>query len=196
MLNFLLIIKKWAYFKSTQSFLAIPFMLAYKAIICNNLVTGLLRKVYIMLEKNGRRLVVELTADEAQEFMQLARTDDPNFLDGIAKSLILGAGDVVDPQSVLEDLELMYNMRSYGLSNRLPVMQEWADALSFTREQLSLGPVKEIIESWARFFEKDIKEIADARWTVFTDQVWWYQTNARVTSLLEILRENILEKLK
>ena len=144
-----------------------------------------------MIEKDGLRLVIELSAQEAGEFRRLAKTDDTSYLDGIAKSLVLGAGSVVVPEDALEDIELLNNMRSYGLRGDLRVRQEWADALSFTREQLAAQPVKDAIASWAVYFGDDIKSIIENRWTPPMDQVWWFNASARTSSLLEILRDTI-----
>jgi hypothetical protein len=151
--------------------------------------------VYIVVKKDGLRLVIELNEQEAADFRRLAKTKDRDYLDGIAKSLVLGAGEIVDPKSVLEDIELLNNIRSYGLRGDLAPKQEWADALSFSLERLGAQAVKDGICSWAVHFESDLKEIIEARWTSMDDQVWWFRTNARTSTLLNSLRMYILEYL-
>jgi len=154
-------------------------------------VTVVYWKVYIMVEENGLRLVIELSPEEAKEFRKLAKTDNPSYLDGIAKSLVLGAGNVVNPQDVFEDITLLGDISEYGLRGDLAAKQEWADALSFTREQLQLPSVMDAICAWAIFFGSDLKELTQMRRTPHIHQAWWFKTNARSSTLLEILRDTI-----
>jgi len=148
-----------------------------------------------MVDRDGLRLVIELNAEEATEFRRLAKTDDTSYLDGIAKSLVLGAGEVVEPKNVVEVIELLNNMRSYGLRGDLKPRQEWADEILFTINQLKDQKVKDAICSWAVYFGDDLKELVENRWTDFSNQVWWFHTNARAMSLLQVLRTSILRSL-
>ena len=142
-------------------------------------------------KKEGLRLVIELSADEAEVFRHLAKTEDTSFYEGIVKSLVLGAGEVVNPQYVYDDIELLGKVSEYGRRGDLRAQQEWADALSFTREQLEKQPVKDAICSWAVYFGADIEELSGGRWASHTDQVHWSGFNARASTLLEILRNTI-----
>jgi hypothetical protein len=144
------------------------------------------------VEKNiGLRLVIQLSPDEAAEFRRLAKTDDIAYYEGIAKSLVLGMGEVVVPQRVYEDIELLSEMAEYGRRGDLPAEQEWADDLSFTREQLENQIVKDAICAWAIYFGGDIQQLAEGRWTDRANQLQWSVFNARASSLLEALRNTI-----
>ena len=149
----------------------------------------------MMAKKEGLRLVIELDPDEAEEFRRLAKTDDAAFYEGIAKSLVLGMGEVVSPQNVYEDIGLLVEISEYGRRGDLRALQEWADELLFTREQLEKQPVKDAICSWATYFGAEIEELSGGRWAPHTDQVHWATFSARASSLLEMLRNVIKRQL-
>ena len=144
-----------------------------------------------MKQKSGLHFTIELDADEAQEFRRRAKTDDPTFYDGIAKALVLGVRDVVDPKSVYDDIELLIEIAEYGRQDNLSASQDWADALSYTRQQLEKQPVKEAIASWAAYFGDNLGELANARCTPHTDQLAWSKLGAGASSLTDILRRTI-----
>jgi len=146
-------------------------------------------------KKEGLRLVIELSADEAKEFRRLAKTDDLTFYEGIAKSLVLGMGEVVNPQYVYDTIELLNELSEYGHRGDLRAQQQWADELSFTREQLENQQVKDAICSWAVYFGADIEELSQGRWIPHTDQLHWSSFNARASSLLKVLKDTIKRKL-
>jgi hypothetical protein len=144
-----------------------------------------------MKQKSGLQFTIELDADEAQEFRRRAKTDNPMFYDGIAKALVLGVCDVVDPKSVCDDIDLLIEIAEYGRQGDLAASQDWADALSYTRRQLEHPLVRDMIASWATYYGDDISEIANARSTPHTDQLAWAKLGTNVSSLTDILRRMI-----
>jgi len=94
-------------------------------------------------------------------------------------------------QRSFDDIELLSEMSEYGRRGDLRAHQEWADELSFTREQLEKQAVKDAVCSWAVYFGADIKELSDGREVPYTDQVHWSVFNARVSSLTKMLRDSI-----
>ena len=142
-------------------------------------------------EKEGLRLVIELTPDEAEEFRRRAKTDDTAFYEGIAKSFVLGMGEVVNPDHVYDDIKLLVDMSEYGRRGDLRARQEWADELFFTREQLEKQPVKDAICSWAVYFGADIEELSKGRSVPHINQFHWSVSNARASSILGMLRSTI-----
>lgn len=145
--------------------------------------------------KEGLRLIIELDPDEAERFRDLAKTADTDYYEGIAKSLVLGMGEVVNPQVVYEAIELLVDLSEYGLRGDLRAQQEWADELLFTREQLEIASVKDVICAWARHFKADIQQLSSGRWVPYTDQLHWASSNAKVQSLLGLLRSSIKKQL-
>jgi hypothetical protein len=144
-----------------------------------------------MAKSNGLRLVIELSPSEADAFRRLAKTDDITYYEGIAKSLVLGMGEVVNPQHVYDDIGLLVELSEYGFREDLGAQQKWADELSFTRQQLEDQSVKDAIRSWVVYFGGDITDLINGRRVDHTNQVHWSGLNARVSSLLKSLRDNI-----
>lgn len=148
-----------------------------------------------MAKKEGLRLVIELDPDEAEEFRRLTKTKNASFYEGIAKSLVLGAGKVVDPQLVSEDIELLATLAEYGRHGSLPAKQEWADELSFTREQLQKQKVRDAICSWAVYFGGEIDDLFAHRFTPAKDQYRWFGYSGVASILLESLKNLIKSNL-
>jgi hypothetical protein len=148
-----------------------------------------------MAKKEGLRLVIELDPDEAQDFRKLAKTNKADHYQGIAKSLVLGATEVVSPKSVEEDIKLLDEMMDYGLNGDQRAKQEWADALSFTREQLESKKVKDAIASWAIYFGSNIEQLSEWREVPRTDQIKWLNLGLTASQLQTSLRSIIQKRL-
>lgn len=148
-----------------------------------------------MKNKEGVTLVIELDAEEARVFRKIAKTGDPVLFEGIAKSLLSGATEVVSPAEVLQDIELLHELSEYALRGDLPARQDWADELSFTRAQLERQAVKDAMGSWAVYFGSNIQELYDNRHTSDLNQTSWYASHTVTVGLLQSLRNVIGQKL-
>lgn len=148
-----------------------------------------------MKSKEGITLVIELGAEEARVFRKIAKTDDPALFEGIAKSLLSGATEVITPEEVAQEIELLYELSEYALRGDLPAEQDWADELSYTRAQLENQAVKDAIGSWAVYFGSNIKELYDNRHTSRLNQTWWYASHTVAAGMLKSLRDTIRCKL-
>lgn len=144
-----------------------------------------------MNNKGGLRLIIELDEEEAKQFQKLAKTDDVDFYEGIAKSLVLSADQVVDPKQVHKDIELLAEISEYGRRGDTMPRQEWADALSFTREQLDSDPVRDAIGSFVFYFRADIEEVCRMNILPATDQVGWFGISVQVSFLLGEMSKHI-----
>lgn len=144
-----------------------------------------------MKKKSGLQFVIELDAEEAEDFRRRAKTKDPVFYEGIAKALVLGIPEVVDPMTVHDDIELLLEAAEFGRQGNQRASQDLADALSYTRQQLEKQPVKEAIVSWAVYYGDTLSEIANARCTPHTNQHQWAKLNADASSLTATLKRMI-----
>lgn len=144
-----------------------------------------------MREKSGLQFVIELDAEEAEDFRRRAKTKDPVFYPGIAKALVLGIPEVVAPTAVHDDIELLLEIAEYGRQDDQRASQELADALCFTRQQLEKQPVREAIVWWSVFFGDSLSEIADARSTPHTEQHQWAKLSTDASNLTTALKRMI-----
>lgn len=144
-----------------------------------------------MQQSKHLKLVIELEGDEVDTFYRLVGTDDVELQRSIAKSLVLGAGRVVEPEDVQSLIDTLVEFYEFGIRGDLRASQEMANAVLYTRAQLNEQAVKDTITSWATSFKGSVEELVAARATPVGEQYEWVCIADRAQFVLDTLRSGL-----
>lgn len=131
------------------------------------------------------KLSITLEGDEVDQFQRLAGTDDLHYQRAIAKSLVLGAGEVVVPADVADDIRVLLKVA------RLEMNQDVADRLSYTREQLTTPEVTQVVRRWAGTYRSLLNDLEQGLETPDDQQYLWVGISVVTTDMLDLIRSLI-----
>lgn len=155
------------------------------------------RKVKYVPTQRNTQLVIELSPEEFSKLQTAVMSSEPELLQGVAKQLVVHAGTalmptVLVPETTHNKVQMVQELRVYGLRGDLPPLPEWASSLGFTVEELGSQPVKNAIGSWAGLYSGAIGNLAASMLTTsYTDQRSWLILAATCTTLVEFLCDDI-----
>lgn len=136
-------------------------------------------------------LVVELQGDEVDTFLKLSGTYDDHHQRQIAKSLVLGAGEVVNPREVKRRISVLAQIYKFGTSDGERATQDMADAMLYTRAQLNEEVFRRKISLWASHFGDDVRELVTS-WSIPVDRQYeWFKLSEAARNLLDELLQQL-----